>query len=396
MTLKVFETFRVIIFKNGVFWQFLLWFWQLENAIVGIGKETAMNKHTLFVNVQDYYEDLVAQLATAQNSISMTYLSFDSGVWAERISQVLITKAGAGVQVRLMVDEFGQLLDEPRHVLENHALLNHLHSHGVQVDVFRPAAPLGINNRLHCKFAAIDDCTVLIGGSNIGDYYTTWTDTNLRVNGSLGNTFHRVYDFVFGHSQNGEANCHLDTNDLWVGDDRLWLTVPRQRFDIRDALMELILDADKSIFIRTWYFLPDEEMLEALCTQARRGVQVNVLLSHKTRVRLVDLANHIHVHKLVNADGNVYRFTGRYMHSKTAWNDHGDVLLGSANLDAHSMRHNFESILKINDSKLARELQHSFNADLATSFRQKPESYLARSLAGKALSHTCSLVSPWL
>ena len=356
-----------------------------------------MNRHTLFTKVQDYYENLVAELATAQNDISMTFLSFDSGAWAEQVSQVLIAKAAEGVRVRLMVDEFGQMLDEPRHALKNASLFNHLRSHGVQVDVYRPTSPLQVNNRLHCKIAAIDERTVFLGGSNIGDYYTTWTDSNLRVDGALGNTFHRIYDFLHGFSQSGKnSNRLLDTSNLWAGDDRLWLTVPRHIYDIRSALMDLILNADKAIFIRTWYFLPDDEMLEALCAQAKKGVQVNVLLSHETRVRPVDFANYIHVHKLVCAGGNVYRYAGKYMHSKAAWNDHNDVLFGSANLDAHSMKINFESCLKINDQKLAWDLRHSFYADLATSPKQTSQSYLRRSLADKALTHACNLVSPWL
>ena len=46
-------------------------------------------------------------------------------------------------------------------------------------------AILQVNNRLHCKIAAIDGHTVFLGGSNIGDYYTTWTDSNLRVDGDF-------------------------------------------------------------------------------------------------------------------------------------------------------------------------------------------------------------------
>ena len=356
-----------------------------------------MNQHTLFTNVQDYYQNLVTELATAQTDISMTYLSFDSGYWAEQISQVLIAKAVKGVRVRLMIDEIGQALDEPRHALKNTLLLNHLRSHGVQVDVFRPASPLQVNNRLHSKIAAIDERTVFLGGSNIGDYYTTWTDSNLRVDGNVGNTFHRIYDFLHGFSQNGnKASRLLDTSNMWAGEDRLWLTVPRHSYDIRSALMGLILEADKAIFIRTWYFLPDDEMLEALCAKARKGVQVNVLLSHETRVRPVDFANYIHVHKLVCAGGNVYRYAGRYMHSKAAWNNHNDVLFGSANLDPHSMKTNFESCLKINDPKLAWDLRHAFFLDLHTSPKQTSQSYLRRSLADKALTHTCNLASPWL
>lgn len=357
-----------------------------------------MNQYTLFTKVQDYYTDLVEKLATAQQSISMTYLSFDSGEWSERIAQVLTAKAAEGVRVRLMVDEVGQLFDEPRHAVNNIALFNHLRSHGVQVDTFRPASPLQITNRMHCKIAAIDNRTAFLGGSNIGDYYTTWTDTNLRVDGLLGDTFHQIYDFLNNHSQNGASSSSriLEPKNLLTGNDRLWLTIPRQQYDIRDALMKLIQDADQSIFIRTWYFLPDDEMLNALCEKAKSGVRVNVLLSHETRVRPVDFANYIHVHKLVCAGGNVYRYSGKYMHSKAAWNNNGDVLFGSANLDPTSMHNNFESCLQIQDSKLVWELRHAFYADLATSPKQTPESYLHRSLADKALTHACNLVSSWL
>ncbi len=356
-----------------------------------------MNQYTLFTKVQDYYTDLVRQLATAQNDISMTFLSFDCGAWSQQVAQVLTAKAATGIRVRLMVDEFGQFLDEPRHFIRNIRLLKHLRSHGVQVDIYRPAAPLKINNRMHCKIAAIDDRIVFLGGSNIGDYYTTWIDTNLRVNGSLGGTFHEIYDFLNNHSQNSKMiSPTLDTTNLRAGNDPVWLTIPAQRYDIREALMKIILGADKSIHIRTWYFLPDAEMLNALCVQAAKGVRVNVLLSHETRVRPVDFANHIHVHKLVCAGGNVHRYAGKYMHSKAAWNDHGDVLFGSANLDPHSMQINFESCLQIHDSKLAWELGRAFSIDLAASPRQTPESYLDLSLAGKALSHACNLASPWL
>lgn len=356
-----------------------------------------MNRHTLFTNVQEYYQNLVAELATAQHDISMTFLSFVKGKWADEISQVLTAKAANGVRVRLMVDEIGEAFDAVHHAVQNIALINHLRSHGVQVDIYRPSSPLKINNRLHTKIVAIDNRTVYLGGSNIGDYYTTWSDSNLRVDGELGNIFHNIYDFLHGFSHDGNFACRLlDTSNLQAGTDRLWLTVPRHQYHIREALMNLINSADKSIYIRTWYFLPDDEMLNALCTQAQNGVQVNVLLSHVTRVRLVDFANHIHVHKLVNAGGNVYRYAGKYMHSKAAWNNHDDVLFGSANLDAHSMKGNFESCLQINASKLTWELRHAFYSDLASSIQQTSQSYLHRSFADKALSHACNLASDLL
>jgi cardiolipin synthase len=362
--------------------------------------EPEMTAHTkLFVKIEDYYADLVAQLDKASNRISMTYLTFDDGKWDRRIANVLCRKAAEGVSVRLMVDEIGLVTDKPCHLLRNHYLLKDLQSAGVQVDLFRPGGhSLSQLNRLHCKFAAMDKHTAFIGGSNIGDYYLNWSDTNLRLDGQLGSTFHDIYDYLrqFSSGRKMAHFSHLDPSGLWIGDVHIMLTIPGLLADIRRTLLHLIHNADKALYIRTWYFLPDDEILDALCAQAERGVRVNVLLSHRTRVPLIDAANYRHAHRLASSGGHVYRYTGQYMHAKLAWNDRGEVLLGSANLDSRSMNGNFEICACLPDHSLAMELRLAYEADLASSFRQSPEIYQQRSLPGKLLTLSCNLISPWL
>jgi cardiolipin synthase A/B len=354
---------------------------------------------TLFTQVRSYYRDLVATLETAQDTISMTYLAFDTGDWARCIAQVLREKASSGVYVRLMVDEIGEITDEPRHVRQNRALLNDLKAAGVQVDIFRPGGHgLTPFNRLHCKICAIDQRTAYLGGSNIGDYYLDWCDTNLRLDGQLGDTFHGIYDYLgqFSTSTVPADFLPIDPADLWAGSGRVWLTIPQQQADIRRALLDLIEKADQAIHIRTWYFLPDREILQALCVKARQGVNVDVLLSHQTRVHPVDIANYLHAHQLALCGGRVHRYTSQYMHAKLAWNNRNDVLLGSANLDQRSMTGNFEICLAVRDAHLAQKLGQAFEADLNACFTQTPEIYRSRSLPQKIISHTCKLASAWL
>ena len=73
--------------------------------------------HTLYTRVEHFYQDLLEHLKTAERTISIMYYAFDYGHWTTKISQVLKEKATDGVKVRLMVDEFGMVLDEPRHAL---------------------------------------------------------------------------------------------------------------------------------------------------------------------------------------------------------------------------------------------------------------------------------------
>jgi cardiolipin synthase len=362
-------------------------------------KGAAMNnRHTLFVRVRDYYADLVDRLYAAQQAISMTCLAFEDGHWGRRIANALAERSAAGVQVRLMIDELGQLADEPRHILSSYRILNGLRKRGVRVDVFHPRrSGLSFRNRQHCKFCAVDDETAYLGGSNVGDYYTTWSDTNLRIDGSLGDTLHAAYDHLLSFSL--IKNPHPSSqamSDLWLGDDHLLLNIPGVRLDIRGALLDLISKAQESIHLRTWYFLPDEEILAALCRQAENGVQVNVLLSHRTRVRPVDLANSIHTRRLTCAGGRVYRYTSTYMHAKTAWNDRGTILLGSANLDPHSMGINFESCIQAQDQNLAWQLQQAFESDLSSSTLQTTDTYRRQSFSSQILSHACNLASAWM
>ncbi len=354
-------------------------------------------RQKLFTHAGPFYKKLIAALATADEAISMMYYAFDEGEWADRISRVLCEKASAGVQVRLMVDEIGLLLEEPRHARLNQLRVQALRAAGVRVDIFKPNGKrLNYLNRLHIKVCAIDDRLAFIGGSNIADHYLEWNDQNLLLEGSLEGTFHQLYNYVFSFSKDGAPAPQIQPSKLTAGDARVWLTVPKQRCDIRRALLDLILEAEEAIYIRNWYFLPDQEILDALRSQAENGVKVYVLLSHRTRVRPVDLANRIHCHKLAKSGGEIHRYTQRYMHAKVVWNDSGKVLFGSANMDAQAMRDNFECSVVLENPELVENLRRSFVSDLQGCVRQTPAFFRRRSLPSKTLSYACNLASGWL
>jgi len=356
-------------------------------------------RYTLFTEVSPFYRNLVAALKTAEEDISMMYFTFDHGRWAAEIAAVLTTKAAEGVRVRLMVDQLGEIVDNPRNAFANQHLLETLRNSGVQVDVFQPSgARLFIGNRLHTKICAVDRQVAFIGGSNIGDEYPTWDDTNLRLDGDLGSSLHELYDYIRNHTPAGcsdpAPNIHLSR--MFAGEAQIWLTVPRRRRDIRRALLKVILDAETDIYIRNWYFLPDQEILDALRCQAENGVRVHVLLSHRTKVRAIDFANHIHGHKLAKSGGRVLRFTGGYMHAKVAWNDQGEVLFGSANMDRKALNDNFECSLSFVDQELADRLTHAFEKDAARSFVQDEKHFKRCTIPLKALAHTCNMFAAWL
>ena len=359
--------------------------------------------YTLFTEVTSFYTNLATALAGAQDSISMIYYTFDDGRWSGQISRILRAKAAAGVKVRLMVDELGLLVDNPRNAFRNQALMRELEAAGIQVDIFRPQGRrLSQFNRLHCKVCAIDQRIAFVGGSNIGDDYPEMRDTNLRLDGDIGHTFHRLYDYIGQFSRGSEMRqnntvTRLRLSDLpQLEDTPFRLTLPGQRQDIRRALLDLILNAEKAIYIRTWYFLPDREILNALLSQAENGVKVYILLSKHTRVPLVDAGSYIAGHRLTKAGARILRYKSQYMHAKVAWNDRGDIILGSANMDEQSLSGNFECCLQINDQNLADALHHTFKAELRRCQLQTRKTLRRWSWPRQAAYYACSYAGAWL
>ena len=332
-------------------------------------------KHTLFTDVSSYYQDLIAALEQAEDSIYMIFFAFDQGEWEQRISHILRQKAANQVAVHLMVDELGTYVDNFRNGWRNRALLADLRSAGVQVDVFRPRGPrLSQFNRLHVKMCTIDHRVLFVGGSNIGDHYPSWRDTNLRFDGDLGNTFVQLYRYLYQFSQAGSNRNGAPFCSRLPG-IALPLTLPGRGQDIRQALLDLILNAEEEVCIRSWYFLPDLEILDALQSQAKNGVRITILFSDQTRVPLIDAVNKVMGCKLARAGVRVYRYRGRYMHAKEAWNDKGDILLGSANVDPWAMYSNFECSLQFSHRTLARELEQALLADLCHCRQQRATSW---------------------
>jgi len=190
----------------------------------------------------------------------------------------------------------------------------------------------------------------------------------------LGDGFQKVYDTLLAFGQRGEpveSPCESLVDGM-----PLLMTVPGRRQDIRRALLELILSAKTAVTVRSWYFLPDQEIMNALLSQAEKGVKVTILFSHKTRVPLIDIANRGLCRQLRQAGATVLRYRGRFMHAKEVWNDQGEILLGSANVDRWAMRTNFECCLRIKSHELARRLTQELRVD--ESHCRKPEGSAGR------------------
>src|SRR5204862_134457 len=73
-----------------------------------------------------------------------------------------------------------------------------------------------------------------------------------------------------------------------------------------------------------------------------RGVDVRLLVPARTDSRLVDAASRTYWEPLFRVGVQIYEYTPRMVHAKTAVVDHWLAIVGTANLDYRSLRLNFE------------------------------------------------------
>ena len=114
--------------------------------------------------------------------------------------------------------------------------------------------------------------------------------------------------------------------------------------------------AKTSIDIENAYFVPDKLTVEALCSAARRGVRVRIVVPGRyTDARIGRWAAQGLYGALLEAGIQIYEYQPTMMHCKVLVIDGVWSSVGSANFDDRSFRLNDEANLNVFSEDLARE-----------------------------------------
>ncbi|GMT39890.1 MAG: cardiolipin synthase B [bacterium] len=316
----------------------------------------------LFVEGDELYEAMLADIAAAHTCILMESYIFAADEIGWRFARALAERAAAGIQVRLHLDAAGFLF------WGNRKLKTWLRSQGIRLRLFhrwRWRDPLRYNRRNHRKLLVVDDATVYVGGFNIHRESSRiafgaerWRDTHVRLGDAVAHSAARQFD------------------DFWNGRRRhsiaeqgaVNVLVPNVNRTCRQALHCLFADsfgnAHRLIYLTTPYFVPDHHSQMKLREAAQRGVDVRLLVPHKSDHLLVQWAARAAYAKLLDAGVSIYEFLPRMLHSKTVVVDSIWAMVGTANLDYRSLFINHEINLVSRDPLLCQSLEAQFLLDL--------------------------------
>jgi len=351
-------------------------------------------------NGDEAFPEMLAAISGANNWIYLSSYIFDNRGVGRRFINELINAHQRGVQVRVMIDGIGEWYDGGK-------TGRMLRKQGVNAHTFLPPRllppQLAINLRNHRKIVLVDGEIGFVGGMNIRRQHTQRPEKPLQIQDLVVKIQGPVLQQL---AQVAADDWRYVTGEQWapesaiqaIAGNSLCRAIPDGPEQALDKLLAVLLgaisSARSSVRIMTPYFLPPRELDALLQVAARADIEVTVILPERSDHRIVHWASLHRLPALVDAGIKVYFQPPPFAHTKMLVIDDCYVQFGSANIDARSLRLNFELMVESYDTDFAGQMIDHFDQILGKSKSLAGFGINRRPLWSRIRNATCWLFSP--
>jgi cardiolipin synthase len=338
------------------------------------------NKVTLLIDGPATYAEMLKAIDAAKHNINFETFIFEDDEVGQRFEAAFLAKEAEGVQVNIIYDALGS-----RHTPLT--FFQGMRDNGINVLEFNPVNPfllivgkLHLFRRDHRKILVVDGSTAFTGGVNISQVYSgasgretegPWRDTHIRIEGpavaEFQNLFFETWTDKKGSQLRGTDYFPLLKNK---GSDLVQVvgSTPGEENRITFFMyVAAFLNAQRSIYLTTPYFVPDGQTVTALMDAAKRGLDVKIILPKTSDSKLALYAGHYYYSDLLRAGVKIYERHHVMIHAKTCVVDDVWSTVGSTNMDLWSFLHNNEVNAVIIGEDFASEMEGLFVSDLGQS-----------------------------
>jgi cardiolipin synthase len=376
---------------------------------------TAGNKVTVLVDGPATFVAIDKAIAAARHHIHVETYIFADDQFGQKFADLLIAKRQQGVEVRVVYDGLGS-------VSTAGDFFEKLKAAGVEVVEFRPLNPVKtffwhMHNRDHRKIIIVDGRVAFTGGLNISGAYSAssaskpgpesglkegWRDTHVQIEGPVVEQFQQLFldtwSQLGGMLMTPSSSYYPPTSPIGadlvsaVGSSGL----KQQDEAIYKSYLAAIRNCSSRIWITQAYFLPPEELRDALIEAASRGVDVRIVVPGFTDSKLVLSASHREFEPLLKGGVRLAEAEDALLHAKTALIDNSLVIIGSANLDYRSFLHNNEVTAVIIGDDTGHRMQAVFTKDWDQGKEITLSEWKKRSLWQKTKESVSGVLKFWL
>jgi cardiolipin synthase len=375
----------------------------------------AGNKVTLLFDGPATMKEMMAAARGATTSINLETYIFDQDPIGLEFADLLIEKQRQGVTVNVLYDAVGTLT-VPQ------AFFERMRAGGVHLVAFNPVNPAArkgkweLNNRDHRKLMVVDGKVAFTGGINISSTYANsslfrskappvdeskvgWRDTHVRIEGPAVASLQWSFVDNWVRQEAGDLPEADYFPPLYAAGDKLVRVLasePDAGFEIYKALLLAINESKKSIHLTAAYFVPDQQIVNALAAAAQRGVDVRLVLPGKSDHNLVFHAGRNFYEPLLAAGVRIYEMQVAILHAKTAVIDGGWSTIGSANIDRRSFIHNYELNVVVVDPAFGADMESAFQEDVRHSKEVTRDAWRSRPWADRIKELAARLTEYWI
>lgn len=324
---------------------------------------------TYYAEAVDAFEAMKADLEKAENFIFMEYFIVEDSDSFWEIEDILIRKAREGVDVRLQYDDIGSI------GYVNMRFAQRLNAEGIRCYAFNPALPflnLFMNHRDHRKITVIDGKVGYTGGYNLSnDYFGRtrrlgiWKDTGLRLEGEAVKSLTAAFGELWQVQSRSKEDFSQFLNIVY--------SVPAPGFvqpyadnplseerTAENVYLNLISQANKTLYFMTPYLIITEEMDRSLRLAAKRGVDVRIITPGIPDKKTVFAITRSYYSGLVRQGVRIFEFTPGFCHAKVCLCDGTIASVGTSNLDYRSLYHHFENNVLFTGCDAIKEVAADF------------------------------------
>ena len=246
-----------------------------------------------------YLEDMLERMEQAEHFIFMEFYIMAEGQLWDRLMDIFRRKAGQGVEIKVLFDDFGSMMRMPEY-------------------------------------------------ANITERFGYWKDDGIRLEGQACWTLTREFIYMWermgGSLQQEHDYYRPQSSAAGQGFVQPIADGPDSNpvSSAEDAFLQLIGGAKHMVYITSPYLAIDESMEKALCMAAGSGVDVRLMMPGIPDHKFAFMVAESYFGELLNHGVKIYRFTPGLLHGKTVLADREAAFVGSVNMDYRSFQLHFE------------------------------------------------------
>ena len=381
------------------------------NRELGAFPLTGNNSADLEIDYDASIAAMAADVRSARETVHVLFYIMGLDETTEDFFAALGERADAGVTVRVLYDHWGAI----SHGTQYRAMRRMLDAHGIEHFPMNPIQPIRDGAfqrpdlRNHRKMVIVDGETAWMGSQNmIAAHYNKrsnirrglhWQETMVRFRGPIVSELNLLFatDWYYESEQMLEEATVVRPSPDTSGTYECQLVPSGPGFVAENNLVlfnQLFYSATRRIVAVSPYFVPDESMLAALITAARRGVEVELFVSEIGDQFLVFHAQRSYYSVLLEAGVRIWLYRApTILHAKHVTIDDSVSVIGSSNMDIRSFLLQMECSLMIGGTDAMAKMREVEATYRSRSRELTLEEWRQRSRGMQILDNLCRLAS---